>query len=323
MCLYLPTIYNFGTITQAKRSSSNRAIATSKPQQHRDMVLTSSTRMATSPGLASPQLSDAGSTKSTGSNRSTRSAGSTGSTRSVRIAEDKGPIGPGQYTAGAEKTGPKKVLKRSSDASSFGVNDSVSAAGAAIQGILVDLLTSIKRFKCPKDLDFTLEHEDVLMIDYTPKNESFVDQVKLLNRLRVALLRAPTHQNDELIDMHEKVTMSVNRAILKMRHQQLTCYLDFIGSLFVCYIESFTYPSRLDFCLDVSDPWHLPQSQSNMPFIIQFDRMYVIRMRLTVFAKHDDGEFTERLAQMERRVTQVIEDMMSYQAELRERVSGV
>ncbi|KAF8709334.1 hypothetical protein RHS03_03291, partial [Rhizoctonia solani] len=267
--------------------------------------------MATSPGLASPQLSDAGSNKSTGSN---------GSTRSVRIAEDKGPIGPGQYTAGAEKAGPKKVLKRSSDASSFGVDHSVPAAGAAIQGILVDLLPSIKRFKCPKDLDFTLE-QDVLMIECTQNNQSFVDQVKLLNRLRVALLGAPTHQNDELIEMHEKVTMSVNRAILKMRHQQLAFYLDFIGSLFVCYIESFTYPSRLDFCLDVSDPWHLPQSQSNMPFITQFDRMYAIRMRLTVFAKHDDGQFTERLAQMERRVTQVIDDMMSYQAELRERVS--
>ncbi|QRW15755.1 hypothetical protein RhiXN_03756 [Rhizoctonia solani] len=267
------------------------------------MVLTSSTRMATNPGLASPQLSDAGSTKSTGSNRSTRSAGSTGSTRSVRIAEDKGPIGPGQYTAGAEEAGPKKVLKRSSDAPP-------SVSTTQYQQL---------RFKCPKDLDFTLEYEDVLMIECTQNNQSFVDQVKLLNRLRVALLRAPTHQNDELIDMHEKVTMSVNRAILKMRHQQLTCYLDFIGSLFVCYIESFTYPSRLDFCLDVSDPWHLPQSQSNMPFIIQFDRMYVIRMRLTVFAKHDDGQFTERLAQMERRVTQVIDDMMSYQAELRER----
>ncbi|KAF8759525.1 hypothetical protein RHS01_02144 [Rhizoctonia solani] len=228
--------------------------------------------MATNPGLASPQLSDAGSTKSTGSNRSTRSAGSTGSTRSVRIAEDKGPIGPGQYTAGAEEAGPKKVLKPSSDAP-----PSVSTT----------------QFKCPKDLDFTLEHEDVLMIECTQNNQSFVDQVKLLNRLRVALLRAPTHQNDELIDMHEKVTMSVNRAILKMRHQQLTCYLDFIGSLFVCYIESFTYP------LDLTSVWTSATHGT--------------------CRKHDDGQFTERLAQMERRVTQVIDDMMSYQAELRER----
>ncbi|KAF8759528.1 hypothetical protein RHS01_02141 [Rhizoctonia solani] len=290
MCLYLPTIYNFGTITQAKRSSSNRAIATSKPQQHRDMVLTSSTRMATSPGLASPQ-SDAGSTKSTRSNGSTRSIGSTGSTRSVRIAEDKGQSAQDSIPQGAEKTGPKKVLKPSSDASSFGVDHSVRAAGAAIQGILVDLLTSIKRFKCPKDLDFTLEHED----------SSNPPERRANRHAREGhYVCQPSHPEDAL-------------------HQQLTFYLDFIGSLFVCYIESFTYPSRLDFCLDVSDPWHLPQSQSNMPFIIQFDRMYVIRMRLTVFAKHDDGQFTERLAQMERRVTQVIDDMMSYQAELRER----
>ncbi|CCO30063.1 hypothetical protein BN14_04087 [Rhizoctonia solani AG-1 IB] len=251
-------------------------------------------------------------------------AGSTGSSKSVRISESDDHMKPGQYAPHAPIRPPKKVLKHVwPEDSLFDDSVPIRAAQLAIEDIFIAFIRAVKHFKCPQRLTFSLEFENVLVLVNAGKNVPFIEQLTKLGALRTALANIPTHGHDQVIDRHQVAVSAVERAILKMRDHQITLYLDFIHQTFICYVETFTFPSELGFSSNMRDASDLPHTRRKMIIIDQFNKLDVLRARLAGAGRYAEGQLKDKLMSIDNAIVQFLQEMAQHCDYLYEIVSFI
>ncbi|CAE6429265.1 unnamed protein product [Rhizoctonia solani] len=195
--------------------------------------------------LPSPSPSDIGSAKSSPrteirSPPSPTSSSSESSTsgKSVRWGgiDEQGHIGPGQYSARSPKSPSKTVLKHrelkaANMPSLFAENTPIVAASVAMDSVLCELVTCSREFKCPSELDFSVNTGSPLILANVEKNQAFISQLRKLDELRTRLAEIPTHGNAQLMNKHKAAGEAIRRAFQKMKKDQLSLYDTFERTL--------------------------------------------------------------------------------------------
>ncbi|KAH7344133.1 hypothetical protein B0J17DRAFT_625698 [Rhizoctonia solani] len=166
------------------------------------------------------------------------SSGSSTSGKSVRWGEidQQGHIGPGQYSARSPKSPSKTVLKHrelkaANMPSLFAENTPILAASAAMDSVLCELVTCVKEFKCPPELDFSVNTGSPLILANVEKNKAFINQLRKLDGLRTRLAGIPTHGDALLMDKHKATGAAIGRAFQKMKNDQLSLHDTFERTL--------------------------------------------------------------------------------------------
>ncbi|CAE6385198.1 unnamed protein product [Rhizoctonia solani] len=94
----------------------------------------------------------------------------------------------------------------------------------AVDNILYELITSVKQYKSPSELDFSPNGENPMHLLINEKNNPFLDQLRKLDDLRTQLAKISTQGNEKLEDKHKLTNMAIERALYRMKEHQLELY---------------------------------------------------------------------------------------------------
>ncbi|CAE6504376.1 unnamed protein product [Rhizoctonia solani] len=110
--------------------------------------------------------------------------------------------------------------------SPFSGSDSapIRTASTDIDNILDELITYVKRFKCPFELDFPTNTEDGLILLNNEKNRPFIDQLRRFDGLRTRLAEIQTHDDEQLEAKRRATNVAIGRALFRMKEHQLKLY---------------------------------------------------------------------------------------------------
>ncbi|EUC56205.1 hypothetical protein RSOL_166050 [Rhizoctonia solani AG-3 Rhs1AP] len=194
--------------------------------------------------------------------------------------------------AASPKGSPKPILKsrdtNTEKSPSLSAEQySIVATGLAIDDILKLLVSRVKTFPCPSELEFSLDCGSPMMLPNVEKNKSFIGQLRKLQKLAHKLDEISTHGEVQLKDKHNKVSMCIGRALFRMEEVQIKFYVNFLDSVYddlvieinVC-IKSFVYPRELDFAENSEDGLNLADTEKNKPFIDQLRTLSSFRVQL-------------------------------------------
>ncbi|KAF8749313.1 hypothetical protein RHS01_10153 [Rhizoctonia solani] len=172
-----------------------------------------------------------------------------------------------------------------------------------MQDILANLMISVKNFQCPSKLDFSAGTENPMLLVNNQTNESFISQLCNLNGLRQKLMSVYSKGVVELIDMKERVQMSIDRVLQKMQERQLELHEQYMishmqddaatvletlhTSVRAC-AKRFWYPDELEFSHEAKN--RLAETGKNRRFIAQFDRINEFKAELNKVDVHGDPE---------------------------------
>ncbi|GAB1527095.1 hypothetical protein RhiTH_010270 [Rhizoctonia solani] len=179
----------------------------------------------------------------------------------------------------------------------------IRASSAAMQDVLADLMISVKNFQCPSELDFSAGTENPMLLVNNQTNESFIGQLCNLNELRLQLSSVRTYGVVELIDMKERVQMSIDRVLQKMQERQLELHeqymishmhddtatvLETLHTSVRASAKRFWYPDELEFSHEAKN--RLAETGKNRRFIAQFDRINEFKAELNKVDVRGDPE---------------------------------
>ncbi|EUC56233.1 hypothetical protein RSOL_166330, partial [Rhizoctonia solani AG-3 Rhs1AP] len=192
--------------------------------------------------------------------------------------------------AASPKGSPKPILKsrdtNTEKSPSLSAKQySIVATGLAIDDILKLLVSRVKNFPCPSELEFSLDGESPMMLSNVEKNKSFIDQLRKLQKLAYKLDEVPTHGDVQLKDKHHKVSSSIVRALFRMEQVQIKFYVNFLHSVYDdlietnVYTKSFVYPCELDFAENSEDGLILANTGKNKSFIDQLRTLGSFRVQ--------------------------------------------
>ncbi|EUC56168.1 hypothetical protein RSOL_165680 [Rhizoctonia solani AG-3 Rhs1AP] len=213
--------------------------------------------LARSPSSASSSSSGSGSSGSSSLSKTVRWG--------KKDSSEKGRISPGEYS----------------------VPETIVAASLAIDGILKLLVFYVKDFSCPSELEFSLDGGSAMMLPNVDKNKSFIGQLCKLQKLAYKLDKTPTHGDAQLKVKHNKVSMSIGRALFRMKQVRIKFYVNFLDSVYDDlvteingYIKSFVYPWDLDFAENLKDNLVLLSNGKVKQFINQLRTLGSLRVQL-------------------------------------------
>ncbi|CAE6348720.1 unnamed protein product [Rhizoctonia solani] len=256
------------------------------------------------------------------------SSGSSSSAKSVRWGESgsdkEARTSPGSYSVGSPKPYPKPVLKYrtlhvANTPSPFDKNTPKIAASAAIDSVLHELVTCIKDFKPPSELDFA-NAASIMELAKVKKNKSFVDQLYRLEKLGGKLAEIPIHGDAQLMDKHDVTSAAIGRALSRMEEYQIKLGMKFIWTaldelaikVHNC-IEAFVYPRQLDFAEDCEDGMLLAKTERNGPFIYQLRLLVSFREELLGIPEYDDERLEDKRWAIGDEIERNIDRMKSHQ----------
>ncbi|KDN34647.1 hypothetical protein RSAG8_12272, partial [Rhizoctonia solani AG-8 WAC10335] len=263
------------------------------------------------------------------------SISSSTSGKSVRFSDLEDQISPGQYSSHTPKSSPKSALKgrgvkTESMRSLFDEDTPVEAANAAIDSIFHDLVTCVKSFKCPSELDFsaTTEEKPLLLIN-NDKNKSFINQLRNLNDLQTKLAEIPTHGDEQLREKYRAASVAIEQALQITPEHQFKLYKKVVpGSdttfddLFTAlddYAQSFKSPPELDFPANTEQCGLLLRNTEKIKSLIdQLRRLGRLRTWLAAIPAYGNQEFEDNYQAASTAIEQVIQLMQQHQRKLRE-----
>ncbi|CAE6471203.1 unnamed protein product [Rhizoctonia solani] len=236
------------------------------------------------------------------SSRASSSSGSNSSGKSVSWGQNdsnkKGHTSPEHYSADSPKCPSKPILKyhETGAAKSPSLSAEV-AAGLAMEDILELLVSSVKSFKWPSELEFSLDGGSHMMLPDVEKNKPFIDQQRKLQDLASKLSKVQTHGDAKLEDKHDKVSKSIEAALSRMGEFKIKLYVNFLGSAYddlvihiqIC-IKGFVYPCELDFPENSEGGLVLSNTKKNRPFIDQLRTLGSFRVQLGNIPEYDNEQ---------------------------------
>ncbi|CAE6420245.1 unnamed protein product [Rhizoctonia solani] len=103
-------------------------------------------------------------------------------------------------------------------------SSTIPTASKAMDSIVMDLVTCVKRFRCPSKLDFSAKIEDPMILLNNDTNKPFIEQLRKLGELRTRLARIQTHDDEYLEAKHKAAGVAIGRALFRMKEYQLKAY---------------------------------------------------------------------------------------------------
>ncbi|CAE6468610.1 hypothetical protein ACGC1H_004181 [Rhizoctonia solani] len=100
----------------------------------------------------------------------------------------------------------------------------IQTASTDIDNILCELITHVKKFKCPSELDFLKGTQNGLLLLNSEKNRPFINQLRKFDGLRTRLAKVQTHGNEQLEAKRRATDMAIRRALFRMKEYQLKLY---------------------------------------------------------------------------------------------------
>ncbi|CAE6444913.1 unnamed protein product [Rhizoctonia solani] len=259
------------------------------------------------------------------SSRASSSSGSNSSGKSVSWGQNdsnkKGHTSPEHYSADSPKCPSKPILKyhetgAAKSPSLFAENAPIIAASLAMDDNLKLLVSRVRNFKRPSELEFSLDGGSHIILPNVEKNKSFIDQLRKLQKLAYQLDKIPTHGDAKLEDKRDKVSKSIEAALSRMGEFKIKLYVNFLGSAYddlvihiqIC-IKGFVYPCELDFPENSEGDLVISNTKKNKPFVDQLHTLGSFLARLGNIPEYDN----EQLKGKREAVSEVIErnlDMM-------------
>ncbi|KAJ1308342.1 hypothetical protein OPQ81_004052 [Rhizoctonia solani] len=257
---------------------------------------------------------------------------SSGSSTSSKVqfsdAEDQIKLGqdPPRYAPRTPQSPPKTVLKNEAKMPSlFDENHPIFADLNKVNNITHTLITYVKEFKCPSELDFSVNTGSPLILANVTMNKSFIQQLRKLDGLRSNLADTPTYGNEDIEAKQRIVSMSIRRALGRMKEKQLELYQQFQAvesalddaaiDLNDC-IKQFEYPSKLDFSSQSEDGLILLNTERNKPFIDQLRRLDWFREELNEIPNHSGERLQHKRKVISHTLGKTLERMKEHQLEL-------
>ncbi|CAE7208660.1 unnamed protein product [Rhizoctonia solani] len=256
------------------------------------------------------------------------SGSSSSSAKSVRFDESGSRLSPGQYSPYTPKSSPRSILKYAELPSLFNEQAPIVAANAAIDAIIRDLITSVKSFKQPSELDFSGTPEDApLVLAKNDQNRPFIDQLCKLARLRNELAEIPTHGDSKLEGKHRAAGEAIERAIKRMKEHQLMLYsksgdLDMWFESLKELVDTFSYPPQLDFFAKAENNLTLLRTERNTPFIIQLNNLAEHRAQLHQMYSQSNQKHSDQWQIASDAIEQAMQDMKDHQLTLWKQVNS-
>ncbi|KAH7344142.1 hypothetical protein B0J17DRAFT_703853 [Rhizoctonia solani] len=168
--------------------------------------------------------------------------GSSISSKSVQLSESKATICPGRYSPSSKHprcpsdTPSKSALKarlppRPKETPLPEVNQhspvdektpiQITQSALEVERIICELVTCVKKFKCPLELDFSESIENPLILVNNEKNKPFINQLRNLDGLRTRLAKIPTHDDAQLQSKHKIAGTAIGQTLQRMKEHQL------------------------------------------------------------------------------------------------------
>ncbi|CAE6444924.1 unnamed protein product [Rhizoctonia solani] len=200
---------------------------------------------------------------------------------------------------------------------------SIVAADLAMKDILKQLVTRVRNFKCPSELEFSLDGGSPMMLPNVEKNESFIDQLRKLQSLTNKLDEIPTHGDAQLKDLHDKVGKSIEAALLRMKEVQLKLYVTFLNSAYNdladkirnCH-KNFVCPRELDFPENSKGGLVLSNTKRNKPFIDHLLTLGSFREQLGNIPEYDNEQLNDKREAIGQAIGGILHGMKTRQLEL-------
>ncbi|KAG8686710.1 hypothetical protein FRC11_008498 [Ceratobasidium sp. 423] len=190
----------------------------------------------------------------------------------------------------------------------------IVAASATIDDILCELVTCVKNFKCPIELDFPTNTVNTWALLNTEKNKPFIDQLRKLDEFRTRLAEIPTYNDARLKEKHKNTGAAIGRALTRMKEHQLKLHNKFAETLegpeaeagkataaiddilreLVTCVKGFQCPSEPDFSADSEDAMILRNTEKNKPFINQLRKLNGLQTRLAEIPTHNDAQLVDK-----------------------------
>ncbi|CCO36080.1 hypothetical protein BN14_10203 [Rhizoctonia solani AG-1 IB] len=211
----------------------------------------------------------------------------------------------------------------------------IEAATNAITEILFSLIRYVKSFKCPSALDFSADPENYMLLVNNEMNQTFINQVIQMTKLRAEMEIVPTYEDLELKDKKHVVGTAIVRALQNTRDRQLELYIEFKAELIhhedpatalqnlhtsiLACTKRFQYPAELDF------PAHgrnsLLQTDKNRRFIDQLREMEKCREELSNVQTHSDVELEAKYRDVSVAIGKALQQLKAHQREVYEKSS--
>ncbi|KAG8724546.1 hypothetical protein FRC11_002065, partial [Ceratobasidium sp. 423] len=208
----------------------------------------------------------------------------------------------------------------------------VNAAGAALDDVCSALISCVKKFKYPSELDFPANAESPLLFIHNEKSQSFIDQLYSLDMLRTMLDITPTHGNEELRNKHRSISAAIKREFQRMKEHQLKLWekfveakkavnvanaaLDAIYNLLNNCVKEFRYPSELDFPGNAESPMIFISNEKSKPFIDQLSELNGLRIILTAIPTHGNEQLKKRQRDISMAISNALQGMAEHQLKL-------
>ncbi|CAE6444916.1 unnamed protein product [Rhizoctonia solani] len=264
------------------------------------------------------------------SSRPSRSSRSSSSGKSIRWGEndsnEKGRISPGHYSADSPKCPFKPILKnheaQAADLPSlFTGNPPFRVASLTMDDIRKLLVSYLKNFQWPSELDFSLDGGSHMMLPDVEKSKSFIELHCKLQKLAYKLSKVPSHGDVRLMNKGEALGMSIGRALCGM--EELKFYEKFIDSAYdnlvidihVC-LESFVYPCELDFPENSEGGLILCITEKNKSFIDQLRTLDLFRVQLGNIPEYDNEQLKGKREAISEIIQQNLDRMRAHQLNL-------
>ncbi|CUA75470.1 hypothetical protein RSOLAG22IIIB_11770 [Rhizoctonia solani] len=257
------------------------------------------------------------------------SSGSSSSAKSVRWGQSdsnqEARISPGCYSMGSLKAHPKSVLKYrtlhvANSPSLFDEITPKTAASAAIDTVLCEILTCVKNFKPPTELVFG---GSIMQLAKVEENRLFIDQLCRYQRLAQRLAEIPTYGDEQLEDKHNATSCAISAAMSRMKERQITLGMKFIWTALdelhievrIC-VEGFVYPLQLDFAEDCEDGMVLVRSERNKSLIYQLQLLASFRAKLMDIPEYGNEKLEGKRRAVEDEIERNVDRMKSHQLSL-------
>ncbi|CUA75474.1 hypothetical protein RSOLAG22IIIB_11774 [Rhizoctonia solani] len=304
------------------------------PAQQAHHFTRSSHRASPVPGHSSTTDSAQSSPRRGAYSPASSSSGSSSSAKSVRWGEsdsdEEGRISPGCYSVDSRKAHPKPVLKYrtlhvANAPSLFDKKTPKIALSASIDTVLCNIITCVKNFKCPSELNFTpnAAHASIIHQDGVEKDVSFIEQLQTFEALGKRLTEVPTHGDTQSRDKYDTTRATIGRAMPRMQEDfvdssklhpkpvlkcpgfnvanvpslfdenmpkvaALAAMDGILRDLAKC-LKNFKDPSELDFTANSASIMELAKVEKNKLFIDQLRRLERLAKRLDEIPTHDDA----------------------------------
>ncbi|CUA78481.1 hypothetical protein RSOLAG22IIIB_07108 [Rhizoctonia solani] len=224
-----------------------------------------------------------------------------------------------------------QALKRMKEYQLKLFKNAVMKSKIAFDNLLETFDEILQSFRFPFELDFPADPENNPMVLLnTENNKRFIDQLRVLDRLRVWLEGILTYGNPDFEQKHEEAYAALEDAIHDMKEHQHKLWKQSIASKALdkllrsvnVSVSEFEYPSTLDFPENAGDgELSLLNTTRNQKFVNQFHVLQRFRDQLVRIETQGNEQLEKKHKGVSSAITVSLQKLKKHHRELLEKLS--